>query len=1274
MHWRNRLIADVSIQDDNHFGTTVNVGLVVYLFAPLQPPPPVPPYPPVYAFRRGGEPFRPRHVWRRLGERVQRQRYIVVTTHETLAEDPATGSPLLFLHAAPGAGGDGTIQSPYGSLTDALADPRASSAIVYTPFGGTFTENIALVDGAIVLSNGPVQQVQTQLGAQVLPYSGTSPDLSNLPQIVGNVAMANDTRFSGFAVTGAVSGAGLSNVTLDKSQVNNNLGTALSLTDLSGQLTLTDLTLTGGPGAGHKGIELSSTAAGLVANLSNITVTDAGSTGIDIDGTAGPFTVTAFRNLSVQKAANGGVLLRSVTFDADPATAGSQQVDGGTMTVGNADSSTDVKGDGLNLTSPSGDLSFAVLDIFNDAGTGLLVDTKTDGTTFSLTTGADSTINTTNGTALNVDPVTTDLRFDSITASGGTNGIVLDQVDPIPGSTVAFTAGSITISNTTGDGLRIVNSSGTYSFDNLSITGAGGHAVAASNVDQLTLTGGNVSITNPAQDAINVVDSNLTIEGITISDAIDVTSRDQDRTVSIQAVTIGAASDSGIVVTGEGTGRLNLTVVDSTITATRFGFNLTNLGTGGIDLTFDRNQTTSLTADAFRAVNRSATGELIIGMNDNTFAATNGRGIVIDPGGANLGLAFTGSTYDDATSIPPDTMGGVGPSHIVELLNGRFAVYNKLTGDRLLAKTLDEFWIDAGQTPQDSAFDPRILYDPATGRWFAASVDDSDVPNNFLLAVSDGSDPTAGWTAFKIDSDSDDLHWADFDALGIDGNAVYLAANMPPIQFAPPGTASEISVLSIPKADLIAPVPTVANATLNEHLSGQGIGFAVQPVVDLGPADGPEPLLAVADGVGTFTVLKRTNVENASTPAATVSVTTDITVAEYSEPPEADQPGTAQNLDAGDSRFSGNVVEVGDSLWAVHSVQDPATGNVAIRWYEIDEATNTVKQSGTISHPDLDYFCPSIAVNASGDVVIGFSASSNNQAASAYAVVGETSAGATRFSTPIELQAGQGEYQRLDADRVNRWGDYSATVVDPSDPNKFWTFQEFVSEQNKWAIRIAEIQPDGSGGGGPTTIRSFSDNVVTTSGAGGIVLNGVSFDADPNLPGNQAVRAGRTSVGSQTAPARGDGVVISNATGTVQFTDLDVFTQNGTALAVFDSDDIRIDTPGTASSFLGTTNAPAVQIVNSTVDMKIHTVDVENAATAIDLNTVSGSFAVTGDGATPGSGGLIRHIGRADRNASAVQISDSDAAVSLNLLQITSMGDDADRAVLLTNDTTPLDV
>ncbi len=139
----------------------------------------------------------------------------------------------------------------------------------------------------------------------------------------------------------------------------------------------------------------------------------------------------------------------------------------------------------------------------------------------------------------------------------------------------------------------------------------------------------------------------------------------------------------------------------------------------------------------------------------------------------NIDLSFTGSRLFTSGFIPPDTMGAAGPDQFVELLNGRYSVYRNTDGVRVQTSTLNDFWRNAGVVPTGSfAFDPRVIYDASSGHWFAASADNPGQPNNFLVAVSNSSDPTQGWKGFAIPSDSAKSRWADFPTLGVNRDGV----------------------------------------------------------------------------------------------------------------------------------------------------------------------------------------------------------------------------------------------------------------------------------------------------------------------------------------------------------------------------------------------------------------------------------------------------------------------------------------------------------------------
>ena len=72
----------------------------------------------------------------------------------------------------------------------------------------------------------------------------------------------------------------------------------------------------------------------------------------------------------------------------------------------------------------------------------------------------------------------------------------------------------------------------------------------------------------------------------------------------------------------------------------------------------------------------------------------------------------------------------------------------------------------------------------------------------------------------------------------------------------------------------------------------------------------------------------------------------NITVPAYSSAPDADQPGPKANINVGDPRFGGGVVLNNGELWGIHTIN--VGGRAGVRWYRIDESTNTLIESGLI--------------------------------------------------------------------------------------------------------------------------------------------------------------------------------------------------------------------------------------------------------------------------------------------------------------------------------------
>lgn len=426
-----------------------------------------------------------------------------------------------------------------------------------------------------------------------------------------------------------------------------------------------------------------------------------------------------------------------------------------------------------------------------------------------------------------------------------------------------------------------------------------------------------------------------------------------------------------------------------------------------------------------------------------------------------VGLNFTGAAFNKpvtrgAFAPAPNIAGAVGQNHVVQMTNGRFMVFNKSNGSLVKNQTLINFWTGLGTNPRTYTYDPRIVYDKYTSRWFATSLENPGAPNRFLLGVSKTSDPTGGWNAFGIASDPSNQFSADYDRLGIDRDGIYLVANMFPLS----GSASPAeTVVVIPKSDLTKANPTVARATTFANVPFADpngfIGAGTSPIVNYDNSSMPHHLLADT-AVNTGTLYMNEIRGSIDYPVLRLDGTY-ISSTPYDSPPPAYQyndPNGLNLIDTGDETFRAPPVQVNGKIWAVHSVG--VNGRSALHWLQIDPVSNTVLQEGLLSDPSLSLYYGSIAVNSFGDVVIGANGSSVSQPVSSYAFLGRTNGSTTSFSTKQLLKAGTGTFNKSTSG-PETWGSQSATLVDPSDPSRFWTMQEIANGADNWVVQITQL-------------------------------------------------------------------------------------------------------------------------------------------------------------------------------------------------------------------------
>jgi len=410
-----------------------------------------------------------------------------------------------------------------------------------------------------------------------------------------------------------------------------------------------------------------------------------------------------------------------------------------------------------------------------------------------------------------------------------------------------------------------------------------------------------------------------------------------------------------------------------------------------------------------------------------------------------LGTSFQG-LLDNNTFIPPDTMGAVGPNHIAEMLNSEFVVFDRGGGVVNGPISHQAFWAGLGLPTVfgtgQFAFDPKILYDQHNDRWVATACHGAGIsPSYVLVGVSDGNIPHGTWNLYAILADPSGTVWADYPGLGVDATNVVVTHNM----FFVGGGFSHAETRVISKASAKGGGPL----SIATFMDGKG-AFTWQPChsFDLEPAGHN---YIVSQNWTTPPAQRFIRIQEIAGIGAAAALTDlgFIEVAGYNTGIlNAPQSGCSIDVETNDTRLLNAVLRKG-MIWTTHHVGNPA-GKTEVSWYQLDPTTASVPgpyvmplQQGRVVDPTRFYYFPSIAVNKEECVALGFSGSDAATFVSAYYTARFPTDPAGTMQPVNLLKAGEAGYVQLDSIGRNRWGDYSATVVDPRDWHTFWTVQEY---------------------------------------------------------------------------------------------------------------------------------------------------------------------------------------------------------------------------------------
>lgn len=509
--------------------------------------------------------------------------------------------------------------------------------------------------------------------------------------------------------------------------------------------------------------------------------------------------------------------------------------------------------------------------------------------------------------------------------------------------------------------------------------------------------------------------------------------------------------------------------------------------------------------------------------------------------------------------LPPDTHGDVGPNHYIQDVNSSLQIFSKAGATLSGPTTYNSFFSAMGPTTpcgnNQNRGDPYVMYDHLADRWVVSDFAFAAFPGSSFyqcIGVSKTSDPVAGgWWLYAIQIDpSNPTFLGDYPKFGLWPDAYYFSVNM----FSNNTTFNGVRVFALDRAAMIngtgAPNPTAVAFTITPATLGDA--YSLVPASfrtgQAPPVGRPEYFLAIDSPASSGVTLTQVHVwrfhVDFITPGnstfgvgATHALDGNITVNGFVDAFTAaggaivPQTGTTALLDTLGDKIMTPVVYQNlsgvESFYAAHTVNNNqgGTGPTAIRWYQFNTTGNTIpanavqQQTFNNGADGLWRWMPSIAVDASGNLAIGYTSSS------------ATTNPAIRYAgrlagDPINT-LGQGEALLIQGaghqtSSSGRWGDYSYLSIDPSDNLTFWHTNEYYSatSNSSWNTHIGSFRmtPQVSIANGGSTIVSAGPNNLLDPGETVTVSLGVINNGSPGLCTTAALTGTLQATGNVTNP------------------------------------------------------------------------------------------------------------------------------------------------------------
>ncbi len=435
-----------------------------------------------------------------------------------------------------------------------------------------------------------------------------------------------------------------------------------------------------------------------------------------------------------------------------------------------------------------------------------------------------------------------------------------------------------------------------------------------------------------------------------------------------------------------------------------------------------------------------------------------------------LGVGFPGEQLPGPGRNPSDNSLAIGPSHIVQIVNSRMAVFDK-TGKLLYGSvpTNTIFQGFGGTCEARNNGDAVVRYDQLAQRWlyvmpiFSKNPERPEEPYSMCYAVSTGPDPIGPFHRYEFRRKL----FPDYPRPAIWTDGYYV----------PTSTGDEVIQKHVCIADRAKML--TGGAATEQCLIIDGVNFLNNADIDgpgLPPPGAPNIMLAAGgsqlrgvfedDGIYAWKVhVDWTNPANTKAEGPV-----KIPVAPYHYLCNGQltncvpQPGTSRGLDAQGDKIMQRVVyrNIGgvESLVAVHSV-NTVSGGGGVRWYEFRVGkgrTVRLHQQGTYAPDGLFRWMASPAMDRKGNIGIGYSFGGTPHFAG-QRFAGRLAGDPRGVLSLRETIAVEGEASQ---EATLRWEDYTTTAMDPSDDCTFWYVGDYLKKgAASYSTVIASFQMPG---------------------------------------------------------------------------------------------------------------------------------------------------------------------------------------------------------------------